>query len=379
MGQPSNKANDFEDQPRDASVADAGDEAEGAPSQRRSLVVHSSYDPEHRVVAVTGAHSFLGEELIRLLEADRRYVKVLAIDIRRPDIQLTKTQFHKVDLTLPNADGELARLLAGEKVDTLVHLAFLTKPSHNTTWAHELEAIGTLHVCNACAASKVRKLVMWSRTALYGADPRNPNFLDEDAPLRGVPGSRFFADKAEAERLVRRFRHENPGALVSVLRTAFILGRRFNNFVSRYLDMPVVPVMMGYDPVVQLLHEEDAVNVFKICVDDDHNGEFNIASDGVLPLSTVLAMAGKLSVPLPHFAARPLGKTLWMTQVVTAPPMFLDFLRYLCVADTRRMRVELGYTPRHTIREVVRQFAGLSGGADEATAHPEPRHGAYNA
>ncbi len=315
-------------------------------------------DPDRRVVAVTGAHSFLGEEVIRRLEQDHRYRKILAIDIRKPKSSFKKTEFFKVDLTLPNADGELAHLFTKQKVDTLVHTAFLSKPSHNTAWAHELEAIGTMHLLNACAASKVHKVVMWSLTALYGAAETNPNFLKEESKLRGVSGSRFFHDKIEAERLARRHRNENRASVVTVLRTASILGQRVNNYVSRLFDMPAVPVMMGHDPLVQLLHEDDALDVFKLAIDLDFNGEYNVASQGVLPLSTILAMAGRIGIPLPHSLAFPLAKVLWMTQVFNAPPMYFDFMRYICVADTSKAENEMGYTPAHTIRQVVREFAG---------------------
>src|SRR5215813_4790411 len=97
-----------------------------------------SFDPGERVVAVTGAYSFLGSELIKRLEEDRRYYKVLAIDIRKPAFALTKTQFHRVDLTLPIADAELAQILSREGVGTFVHAAFLSSPTHNSAWAHEL-------------------------------------------------------------------------------------------------------------------------------------------------------------------------------------------------------------------------------------------------
>ena len=315
-------------------------------------------DPERRIVAVTGAHSFLGGQVIRSLEQDRRYHKVLAIDIRKPDISSQKTKYFKVDLTLPNTDGELAHIFTKEKVDTLVHLAFLSKPTHNTAWAHELEAIGTMHLLNACSASKVHKVVVWSLTALYGAAQGNPNFIKEEAKLRGVPGSRFFTDKIEAERLARRHRNENRASVVTVLRTASILGRRVNNYVSRLFALPAVPVMMGYDPLIQLLHEQDALDIFKLAIDLDFNGEYNVASQGVLPLSTVLALAGRLGIPLPHSMAYPLSKVLWMTQIFNAPPMYFDFMRYLCVADTSRVENEMGFSPAYSIRQVVREFAG---------------------
>src|SRR5215468_12714017 len=163
-----------------------------------------SFDPERRVVAVSGARSFAGAEIIRALEEDRRYAKILAVDIRKPDA-LDRTQFFKVDLTLPTADADLAELLADEGVDTFVHAAFLAAPTHATAWAHELEDVGTMHVLNACAEARVAKLVVASTTMVYGADARNPNFLTEDHELKSRPASPYIDDKVGAERQVARF------------------------------------------------------------------------------------------------------------------------------------------------------------------------------
>src|SRR5262245_11671308 len=107
--------------------------------KKKALVTQAPFDPEQRVVAVTGAYSFVGAELIKRLEEDRRYYKVVAIDIRKPSFPLTKTQFHKVDLTLPTADAEIAAILQREQVETFVHAAFLSSPTHNAAWAHEFE------------------------------------------------------------------------------------------------------------------------------------------------------------------------------------------------------------------------------------------------
>src|SRR5512143_2986595 len=148
-----------------------------------SAAATGRFEPERRVVAVSGARSFAGAESIKRLEEDRRYAKVLAVDIRKPDFPLDRTQFFKVDLTLPTADADLAELLAREEVDTFVHAAFLASPTHAAAWAHELEDIGTMHVLNACAEARVHKLVVWSTTMVYGAGASNPNFIREDAPL----------------------------------------------------------------------------------------------------------------------------------------------------------------------------------------------------
>ena len=336
----------------------------------RALAIGHRYDPEHRVVALTGVCGSLGLRLLELLEVDRRYVRLHAIDIRRPDLPLTKTAFHRVDLTQPSADADIARVLVDERVDTLVHLAFLSKPTHNGSWAHELEAIGTMHVLNAAAAAGVRKVIVGGLTAVYGANPENPNFLTEQHERRGARAGRFLRDKLEAERLARRFAVENPSTVVSLLRMASVLGPNVDNYVSRYFGRSMVPVLMGYDPLIQLLHHEDAVAALKLSLDADFPGEFNIAGDGVLPLSTALALAGKIPVPLPYGVARPLVKLLWMTQVVDAPPSFLEFLRFLCVVDTSQTKRVMGFSPRYDIRQTITDFAGT--GSESMTQSEGP-------
>jgi UDP-glucose 4-epimerase len=326
---------------------------------RKRPVQGRPFDPEQRIVAVTGAHGFFGSQVIRQLEEDRRYYKILAIDIRKPEVPMDKTQFHKVDLTSPTADAEVAAVLAREGADTLVHAAFLYGPTHAESWAHELELIGTIRVLNAAAEVGLRKLVQWSLTAVYGAYHDNPNFLTESHALRGHPASRYLRDRVAAEQEVAAFRAEHPETVVTVLRTANTLGPTIPNFVTRYFRTPAVPVLMGYDPLMQFLHEEDAVDAFKLAIDHDVPGVFNVAGDGVLPYSTVLAMMGRVPLPIPTFLAFPTAHALWVTQALETPPAFLDMLRYICVADTRAARERLGFQPRFDIRSTIHDFLGV--------------------
>ncbi len=316
-------------------------------------------DADRRVVAVTGAASFIGSETIKRLEEDRRYHKILAIDIRKPTFPLDKTAFYKVDLTLPTADADLSTILEREGVDTVLHAAFLSSPTHAVSWAHELEDIGTMHVLNACVEARIRRLVVASTTLVYGADPANPNFITEDAEPRTAADSPYIQDKVSAERQVARFARENPATSVAVLRCAPTLGPVVQNYATRFFAGPAAPVLMGHDPLIQLVHEDDAVTAFKLALDGDQAGAFNIAADGVLPYSTVLAMMGKVPVPIPHFLATSLARALWAMQVAVLPPEFLGFLRYLCIADGARARRELGFAPRHDIRSTIHDFLGV--------------------
>lgn len=319
-----------------------------------------------RVVAITGVRGFIGSEMVKRLEEDRRYDRIIALDIKKPDLPLDKTRFYKVDLTLPTADADLASLLQKEKVDTLLHAAFLASPTHQVAWAHELEDIGTMHVLNACAEARIGKLVVSSTTLVYGPSPQNPNFLGEDSELRGNPQSPYIQDKVSAEMQVRRFRKENPETRVSVLRCAPILGPTVQNFVTRFFSRPVALTLMGYDPLLQFVHETDVIDAFKLVLDDDFPGVFNIVGDGVLPYSTVLALMGKLPLPMPTFLAKSLARALWATQLVTEPPAFLNWLRFLCVADGTKARAVMGFLARYDIKSTILDFLGVDGGLSAA-------------
>ncbi|AKV02182.1 UDP-glucose 4-epimerase [Labilithrix luteola] len=309
-----------------------------------------------RVVTVTGAASFLGTNLIGLLEEDPTIARIVAIDIKPPQTAQTKTRFYEVDFTQPTAEARLSEIFAAERTDTLVHLAFLSSPSHAIALAHELESVGTRHLLVAARHAQVQKVVMWSQTCLYGAHPSNPNFLTERHALRASSNEPFFVDKLEAEAELARFTQKSPGAVVTVLRTAPILGPTVHNYVTRYLARRVVPTMMGFDPLVQFVHEVDAIAAFKLAVDRDHPGIFNIVGDGVLPLSTVVKLAGRLAMPVPHSIARTFGSALWLAQLVEAPPTFLRHLRFLCVADGAKAKETMGFRPAYTTREAVLDF-----------------------
>lgn len=313
-----------------------------------------------RVVAVTGACTYLGGELLRRLEEDPRYTRVLALDVRAPAQIGGKVEFVKLDLTQPTVDMELATLLLQAKVDTFVHGAFLSHPTHAAEWAHELEDVGTMHVLNACAGVEPRRFVMVSSTLVYGAHPKNPNFLTEDAELRGHRDSRFVNDKVRAERQVARFASEHPNVETCVLRFAPILGPTISNLYTRFFSRVVAPVMMGHDPLMQFVHEQDAAFALAQAVDSHATGPFNIIGKGVLPYTTVLALLGRVPVPMPQFVARSLTKLLWTTQIVGSPPSFLDFLLYLCVADGTRARNVLGFVPRLSIKRTILDFLGIA-------------------
>lgn len=311
-----------------------------------------------RVIALTGANGFIGSNLAHRIQVDPRY-KLVVLDIKKPDFLHKSTKFYKIDLTEPTVDATIADILKNEHVDTFVHLAFLTNPCRNSSFAHELEVIGTMQVLHACAEVKVKKFILGSTTMVYGAQAMNPNFLTEDMPLCQNSNYNYVKDKVEAEQLVERFRRKNPDTIVTVLRPCWILGPTIQNYLTRYLYSPVIITLLGYDPLFQLVHEEDVIDAFRLAIEGDHPGIFNIVGRGVLPLSTLLKLAGKINLPLLHVIAYPLVDALWAAGLFGAPSGHLDFIRYIWVADGEKAEKELGFTPKYSTKETLNHFIGI--------------------
>lgn len=331
-----------------------------------------SSSPSRRRVALTGARTFLGDHLIRALEDDPSCEHVLCMDVRPPTSARTKTRFHRTDLTDPSSDEQMAKVLRDDGIDTLVHTAFLAYPSHSRSWAHELEAIGSLYVMNAAADSGVKKVVLTSSTAVYGASPKNPAFLVEDSPLRGARDSRWVTDRVAVEKDLARLAKDCPHIVTTSLRFGMTVGPTIRNFYTKMLTPQVVPTVMGYDPLMQYLHEDDAIAALLLAVREDHRGAYNIVGEGTLYYSDVVRLGGKLSVPVPHLMGYALADTFFNVQLSVVPGSFLDYFRYGWVADSAKARHKLGFMPQYTSRGALLSFFDtLARG--ERPLHPDAR------
>lgn len=312
--------------------------------------------PPSRRIALTGSRTFLGDRLISALEHDASCEHVVVFDIRPPLAARAKTHFVRVDLTDPSADEHMEKALREHDIDTLVHTAFLAYPSHSRSWAHELEAIGSLYVMNAAASARVKKVVLTSSTAVYGAHATNPAFLDEDQPLKGVKGSRWVMDRVAVEKELARLKRDCPAIVTTSLRYCMTVGPTIRNFYTKLLGPQVVPSVMGYDPLMQFIHEEDAVAALVKAVHEDHQGAFNIVGEGTLYYSDVLRLGGKITVPVPHFLGYPAADALFNVQLSVVPGPFLNYFRFSWVADGTKMRTRLGLSPHYTSRGALLSF-----------------------
>ena len=289
-------------------------------------------------------------------EDSKLWPRVVAIDRAKPKLALKKTKFYKLDFTDTLADVALAEILKKEECDLLVHTAFPISPLRDEALAHEIIAIGSFYVFNACNEAGVKKIVMTSTADVYGALAENPGFLTEDMPVNGGRLSRFLADKIDAERQALKFQKRHPDAVVSILRPATILGPTIESFKTRYLIRPIVMTWFGYDPLLQFVHEDDVHRACVVLIENDHAGIFNLGGDGVMPLSRVIEMTGNINVTIAQLGFRTLAQLLWYADISPAPSSFTDFLRYPCIVDSAKIKKALGFKLTYNTKETLMNF-----------------------
>lgn len=322
--------------------------------------------PEQQTVAVTGVETSFGRRLLDALERDPGVRKVVALDTKAPGEARSKVTFRRIDLVHPRSGEQLAEALREAQADVVIHTAFLARPVHGGGWAHDLEAIGTRNVLAAVEAVGTRKLLLRSSTLSYGALPSHPARIPESAPLAGARQSAFIADKVEAEEQATRFSQRHAGRVVTLLRFAPILGPTTDTISATYLRRRVCPTLLGYDPLVQFVHESDAIEATRLAVHRDVRGAVNVAAHGVVRLSGAIRLAGRRACPCPGFLMRRTSELLWTAQLGDFPPGLVDFLKYACVADVTRMRDQLQFTPAHDVRAAIQSFARTARQPDAA-------------
>ena len=312
--------------------------------------------PAKEVIVVVGAGSFLGKMVLKILESSSKFKKIIAIDHRNPGVTLKKTKFYKLDLTQTLADVTLAEILKKENCTTLVHVAFPTSPIRNESLRHEVVAIGSYYIFNACASAKVKKIIMASTADVYGAHPQNPNYLTESHPLKGYLQNRILADRIDAEKQAKKYIKKYPKTTVTVLRLSHILGSKIRNFKTKYLSRKVIFTMLGFDPLLQFVHEDDVEMIFKKALLKNHHGFFNVASDGVLPLSQVVEILKAKKLSLTQFGFKTLVQSLWYLDVSPAPANYADFLRYICLVDNAKIKSEFDFEFSYSTKETLLDF-----------------------
>jgi UDP-glucose 4-epimerase len=323
-----------------------------------------------RRVLITGVSGFWGTELARRLERDPEFEYIAGLDVRPPGSGLTRTEFIRADVRNPL----LSKLLPRTEVDTVVHcdVLLVPEPGKAASQLHDINVIGSLQLLAACERTEsVKTLVVRGSAAIYGAEPNAPEFFTEDMARRFPLRTRFQRDVGELENYFENFARRFPEVKVMMLRYQPTLGMAIDSPLIRYMQRPVVPTQLGFDPLLQFVHAEDAVSALEAAVRRPVRGPVNVAGEGSVSLSRLLRLAGRIPLPVPaplFGAALAAGARFGLPRL---PPEAVLWLRNGLTVDTARLVHEVGFRPRSTA-EAVDDFVAELGGHRVLPGRPVP-------
>jgi UDP-glucose 4-epimerase len=310
-----------------------------------------------RRVLITGVGSHVGSLLAQRLERDTEVEHVAGLDTRPPKLALDRTEYIEADIR----DPEIGRLIRATRVDTIVHEQIVRQPGPgmSSRAMHDVNVIGTLQLLAACErVSTLGTIVVRGSAGVYGAEPHAPQFFKEEMarlfPLR----TRFQRDVAEIENYFDTYARRHTGVSCTMLRYQPAIGPGLRTQITRYLSQPVCPTYMGFDPRIQLVGIDDALEAIVAAVRNPVPGAVNVAGPGTIGLARMIRLAGRRALPI---AAPLFGAVTSAGQRLGLDAQSEDFqrlLRYGRGVDTRRLTDEVGYTPRQSTVAAVEAWAG---------------------
>lgn len=318
--------------------------------------------PAGRRVAITGISSHWGAELARRLERDPEVEYIAGIDSRPPSAELERTDFIEADLR----SAVLSRLLPPTRADTVVHCGILwyPEPGRPPRMLHEINVIGTLQLLAACERTEtLRHVIVRGSAAIYGSEGPAPCFFSEDLAREAPMRTRFQRDISELEDYFDNFARRHPELVCCMLRFQPEIAAGLDSPIVRYLSLPIVPVQLGFDPRLQFLHADDATAAMEAAIRHPVRGPVNVAPDGAISLSRILRICGRPSLPLLPPLFGPFISQL--DRRLGAGPLLGDglrLLRYGRGVDNRRLREEIGFTPRYDAVAAIRDLAAKTNG-----------------
>jgi UDP-glucose 4-epimerase len=324
-------------------------------------------------VVVLGATGNVGTSVVGSLARDPGVGEIIAVARRPPQRSLERARFAPADIRT----ADLESLFAG--ADAVIHLAWLIQPGRDESVTRAVNVDASRRVFAAVAAAGVPALVYASSVGAYSPGPKD-RLVDESWPTDGIRTSFYSRHKATVEHHLDRFQDEHPHVRVVRLRPGLIFKRSAATEIRRLFIGPLLPNMIlrsGLAPVspavrglrFQAVHSDDVGDAYRSAVLGDVSGPFNIAADPVIGAAELAEMLNAKPVPVPPRLVRAAAAVTYGLRLQPAEPGWVDMGLGVPLMSTERARTVLGWTPRVSSTDALRELvAGLRTGAEDDTA-----------
>jgi UDP-glucose 4-epimerase len=300
-------------------------------------------------VLITGIAGGQGRLLARRLAEN---YEVLGVDRVGWEGAPRGIRVHTVDLRKKKFED----VIRTELPTAIVHMGFVRHFRSDAGMRHDVNVRGTKQLFDHCVNHGVQKLVVLSSSYVYGAFPENPYFMDEDQPLSGSRSYPEIRDLVEVDTLAGAFLWRYPHIRTCVLRPVNVLGFTVHSMIAEYLRQRTVPTVMGFDPMMQFIHEEDVSEAIALALEHGLQGVFNVVGPGEVPLHTAIRESGGQAMPLPEFAMRPIFARLFRWSLIPYPPGAIDYLKFPITLSGARFVEATRFRPIFGLQEIFQSI-----------------------
>jgi len=303
------------------------------------------YRGRMKKVLITGVAGPLGRALALRLAGS---TEVVGVDVVPWHGVAGGVRVHRVDLRKRRFED----VVRTERPDAVVHMAFVRHFEKGERIRHDVNVRGTKSLLDHCVKYGVGQVVVLSSSAVYGAFAENPYGMDEDFPLSASRSYPEIRDQVEVDTLASAFIWQHGEVRTSVLRPVNALGPTSQSMMATYLRMPRIPTVLGFDPIVQFIAEDDLVEALVLALQRRLQGVFNVTGSGQVPLHTAIEAVGGIAWPVPGPVIHAVCRRLFAWGLWNYPPGVIDYLRYpVCVSGARFVEAT-GYRPKVSLREM---------------------------
>ncbi len=261
-------------------------------------------------------------------------------------------EVHVVDLRKKKFED----VIRTEMPNAVVHMGFIRHFRGDEKSRHDVNVRGTKQLLDHCANYGVQQLVVLSSSYVYGAFPENPFYMDEDHPLSASRSYPEIRDLVEVDTLASAFIWKYPHIRTAILRPVNVLGHYVHSMIGQYLRIDRSPTMMGFDPLMQFIHEEDVAEAIALTLQHGLQGVFNVTGPGQVPLSVAIRETGGSALPLPEFLARPAFERLFDWGIWPYPAGALDYLKFPVTLSGKRFVEATKYRPLFGLEEIFQSL-----------------------
>ncbi|MFY9225934.1 MAG: SDR family oxidoreductase [Blastocatellia bacterium] len=299
-------------------------------------------------VLITGISGGLANQVAEMIPKTWDIIGVGLRDLR--PVKDRQIEFHRLDIT----KNKLEDIFRRRQVDCVIHMAVNDNPRLPIKQRHHINVVGTMKLLEDCERYEVKKVVLLSSATVYGADPNNPVYLNEDFPLKVTQRYSEISDKVEFDSYCRSWMYKNPQISTIILRPCHIIGSHVHNNLTSYLRLKYIPIPLGFDPMMQVIHEIDMARAINACLRHNHSGIYNIVGPGELPLTEIISIVGGMPIPVLHVVGYSALQALWSLGIGPLPAPQVEYLMYPCIIDGTRFQKDFHFRPQLSLSETLR-------------------------